>query len=106
MSRLDGAQPERSGSGVRKSVGCRFAPFPPHEWPAAPAVRYKRDHRCAWTARPLDRRDDPKHRVLVDNPLEFAQWRPAVDREEWARAGSDLEITAQDRGTVIGEVLD
>jgi hypothetical protein len=26
---------------------------------------------------------DPKHWILLDDPLEVAQWRPAVDRKEW-----------------------
>jgi hypothetical protein len=30
---------------------------------------------------------DPKHWILVDDPLEVAQWRSAVDRKEWAGAG-------------------
>ena len=30
---------------------------------------------------------EPKHWILVDDPLEVAQWRPAVDRKEWAGAG-------------------
>src|ERR1700736_479838 len=48
---------------------------------------------------------DPKHWILLDDPLEVTQWRPAVDRKEWAGAGCELEISAQDRGAITGEVL-
>jgi hypothetical protein len=48
---------------------------------------------------------DPKQWILLDDPLEVAQWRPAVDRKEWAGAGCELEILAQDRGAITGEVL-
>src|ERR1700694_4863581 len=48
---------------------------------------------------------DPKHWILLDDPLEVAQWRPAVDRKEWAGATCEIEISAQDRGAITGEVL-
>jgi hypothetical protein len=34
-----------------------------------------------------------------------SRWRSAVDRKEWAGAGCELEISAQDRGAMTGEVL-
>ena len=30
---------------------------------------------------------DPKHWILLDDPLEVDQWRAAGDRKEWAGAG-------------------
>ena len=48
---------------------------------------------------------DSKYRILVDDPLEIALRRTAIDREERACTGRKLEVSAQDRGPVTGEIL-
>src|SRR5271163_1244570 len=58
-----------------------------------------------WASRASDSWSDPKHWILLDDPLEVAEWRPPVNRKEWAGAGCELEISTQDRGAITGEFL-
>src|ERR1700739_1824839 len=48
---------------------------------------------------------DPEDGVVVGDALEVTEGRTAVDREERTCSGGQLEVTAQDRGTLIGEVF-
>jgi hypothetical protein len=49
---------------------------------------------------------DPKYWILVNNPLKTAKWCAATNRKERACARRELEIAAQDRGAISGDVLD
>jgi len=46
-----------------------------------------------------------KYWILVNDPLEVAEWCSVVDRKEGACAGRELEISTQDRRALTVEFL-